>query len=557
MSTSGAARRRKRERELARLADEQHGVIARQQLLRAGLSPRTIRRWVEAGRLFVLHRDVYAFGHERLSEHGRWLAPAFEEADRLGLLEIAELDLVCGRGFGRRGVKPLRELLESVRDPTTQSPLEAQVIALYRAHSLPIPETNVKVLGLEVDAFWPDQRLMVEADGYTFHGHRAAFERDRARDTEMQVAGYRVVRLTHRRLEDEPGRIAAQLRHLLADVPSPGGQKRPRESGTSVSDDVPSLGGQKGPSGSGTSAGQGTVEWVGVVCLVALLLAGLLAVGVRVPGGEVARAVVSRVLCAVAMGDRCGDEPALIAAYGSEVGELVRRHMPSLLFERGSRAVPVDFRRCRLSECGDGAAHGYVRRTRAGLPVTAFVHVIDCRPDTIERTVSAGANCSGSRAGNLYIQYWTYYADSTTLSGVPIAGDAGYHRDDWEGVMLRIRPGREVDQRATSHHGFNQRPGPVGGWASDIGATPIRNAEEAIGLRADNGWGPETRILIVSGGSHAGNTAGIPHIERLTPSNRVHLIPLEPIAATTAARFAISPPWRKRAWWDPETDRTD
>ena len=104
--------------------------------------------------------------------------------------------------------------------------------------------------------------------------------------------------------------------------------------------------------------GQGTVEWVGLVAVVALLLATLVAMGVRVPGSGLARAVASRILCAAALADRCGDEPTLIAAYGSEVGKLVRRHMPTILFERGSRALPVDFRRCRSSDCADGSARG-------------------------------------------------------------------------------------------------------------------------------------------------------------------------------------------------------
>jgi hypothetical protein len=303
--------------------------------------------------------------------------------------------------------------------------------------------------------------------------------------------------------------------------------------------------------------GQGTVEWVGLVCLVSLVLVGLLAAGVRVPGAALAREVASRLLCAAALADRCGDEPMLIAAYGTEVGELVRRHMPSLLFERGSRAVPVDFRRCRETACGDGAEQGYVRRSEAGLPVSAFVHVVDCRPDAAEQSEAGGADCSGSRARNLYIQYWTYYADSATLRGVPVAGEVGYHRDDWEGVQIRIRPDGAIDERASSHNGYNQRPGPVVGWASDAGIDSVKDATESLGLRAENGWGPETHLLIVSGGSHAGNTAGIPHIERLTPRNRVHLIPLEAIAATSSARFAVSPPWRKRAWRDPEAEGTD
>jgi hypothetical protein len=262
-------------------------------------------------------------------------------------------------------------------------------------------------------------------------------------------------------------------------------------------------------------------------------------------------------LCAVALADRCGDEPVLIAAYGSEVGEMARRHMPSLLFERGSKAVPVDFRRCRETECGDGAERGYVKRTDAGLPVTAFVHVVDCRADAAKGSEAEGVDCSDERAGNLYIQYWIYYADSATFRGVPVLGEAGYHADDWEGVQIRIRPDGSIDQRASSHEGYNQHPGAVGGWASDAGIDSVKHATEALGLRAENGWGPETRLLIVSGGSHAGNTAGIPHIERLTPGNRVHLIPLEPIAGTSTARFAISPPWRKHVWRDPEAEVTD
>ena len=125
--------------------------------------------------------------------------------------------------------------------------------------------------------------------------------------------------------------------------------------------------------------GQGTVEWVGVLCVVALAFAALVAVGVRVPGTGLARAVASRILCAAALADGCGDEPALIAAYGSEVGRLVRRHMPTLVFEAGSRAVPVDFRRCRSTACGDADPDGLVHRTDRRLPVTAFVHVVDCR----------------------------------------------------------------------------------------------------------------------------------------------------------------------------------
>ncbi|MEX2447823.1 MAG: hypothetical protein WD404_03655 [Solirubrobacterales bacterium] len=302
----------------------------------------------------------------------------------------------------------------------------------------------------------------------------------------------------------------------------------------------------------------------------ALLFAALVAAGVRVPGGELARAVASRILCAAALAERCGDEPVLIAAYGEEVGKLVRRQMPALFFERGSKAMPVDFRRCRASACADGSARGLVHHTDAGLPVTAFVRVIDCREGATvagDALLPGGAgaagassppSCAGPRAGRLYIQYWTYYPDSATLRGVPVAGSAGYHRDDWESVQFRIGPDGRVDQRASSHHGYNHLKG-AANWGSDAAIRPLNAAAEALGARPRRGWGPETGILLVSGGSHAGNSGGFPRIDRVTPGRRVHLVPLEPLveAGADRHRFAVSPPWRKQAWHDPEARGTE
>jgi hypothetical protein len=290
--------------------------------------------------------------------------------------------------------------------------------------------------------------------------------------------------------------------------------------------------------------------------VVALLLAGLVAAGVRVPGASLARVLASRLLCAASLADGCGDEPVLIAAYGSEVGEMVREYMPMLAFEEGSRAVPVDYRHCRDTSCGDASEDGLVHRTDAGLAVTAFVHVVDCREDEAEISEAAGADCSGARGGNLYLQYWTYYADSATLRDIPIAGAEGFHEDDWEGVQIRVRPDGGVDERASSHNGYNYALSAVN-WGSDAGVDVVKDATEELGVRADNGWGPARGLLLVSGGSHAGNAGGIAHVDRFTPGRRVHLIPLEPVAVTDNSTFAISPPWRKKVWLDPEAAGTD
>lgn len=148
------------------------------------------------------------------------LRQAFEEADRLKLLSMRDLEQVCARAGRRKGLATLRSLIAASREPMAgRSPLENRFGKFCQKHlsDLPLPQTNVLVLGHEVDAYWPHRRLAVEMDSWEFHHHRAAFESDRARDARMQASGYRVVRLTHRRLEADPERVASELRRMLSD----------------------------------------------------------------------------------------------------------------------------------------------------------------------------------------------------------------------------------------------------------------------------------------------------------------------------------------------------
>jgi uncharacterized protein DUF559/putative AbiEi antitoxin of type IV toxin-antitoxin system len=59
---------------IAALADRQHGVVARRQLVAMGVGNRAIGARRSRGILDPLHRGVYAFGHRRLSIEGRWMA---------------------------------------------------------------------------------------------------------------------------------------------------------------------------------------------------------------------------------------------------------------------------------------------------------------------------------------------------------------------------------------------------------------------------------------------------------------------------------------------------
>jgi very-short-patch-repair endonuclease len=98
----------------------------------------------------------------------------------------------------------------------TRSELERRFLRLCHRRRLPTPEVNVRVGSFIVDFLWRDQRLIVETDGYRFHRGRSAFEADRARDIELKLRGYEVVRFTHRQVVDEAAGVAHTLRVLLA-----------------------------------------------------------------------------------------------------------------------------------------------------------------------------------------------------------------------------------------------------------------------------------------------------------------------------------------------------
>jgi predicted transcriptional regulator of viral defense system len=59
---------------IARLADVQHGVVARRQLAALGVGRGAIEKHLSRRSLIPLHRGVYAVGHRQLRIEGRWLA---------------------------------------------------------------------------------------------------------------------------------------------------------------------------------------------------------------------------------------------------------------------------------------------------------------------------------------------------------------------------------------------------------------------------------------------------------------------------------------------------
>jgi very-short-patch-repair endonuclease len=117
----------------------------------------------------------------------------------------------------RPGIRALRRICELERGPSlTRSEAERRMLQLLRAAELPQSLLNAKAGRYEVDFLWPEQRVVLEVDGYAYHSNRRAFERDRRRDATLAASGYTVLRVTWRQLVEAPEAVVARLAATLA-----------------------------------------------------------------------------------------------------------------------------------------------------------------------------------------------------------------------------------------------------------------------------------------------------------------------------------------------------
>jgi len=111
--------------------------------------------------------------------------------------------------------KRLEPFLHPRESGPTRSEFEDAFIEFARRYGLPAPVTNTHLRGHEIDALFPNERVIVELDGAEFHLDRDAFESDRDRDADLLAAGYVTVRITWERLTQQPAREAARLKTIL------------------------------------------------------------------------------------------------------------------------------------------------------------------------------------------------------------------------------------------------------------------------------------------------------------------------------------------------------
>jgi hypothetical protein len=320
--------------------------------------------------------------------------------------------------------------------------------------------------------------------------------------------------------------------------------------------------------------GQATVEFVALLMLCCLAFGALSPLkggfGGRSGGGFDGRSIggflARHITCAAA--GRCERaERGLVDAYGDRDAATVRALAPDLVYEPGERELPIDWRTCRRPACAEASDDPSLDAHLAagGKRATAFTRLI-------------------RRGGHLYVQYWLYYPESNSvLAGADrlwerswllprvrrlLAGTSdypGFHRDDWEGVFLRIDSDGTTWMR-TSSHGHQQgckwracrdRWVHSTGWArvsrgSHSGHVPFRSEPVWRDLSKTGNRryvpkdGPPRRIPLLPGRDLE---------ERSSTGEGLRLIPLETLDHRRYRPLepGVAPPWRKDAYTNPES----
>jgi very-short-patch-repair endonuclease len=133
--------------------------------------------------------------------------------DKLSLPDLLE------RYPRRAGTRVVRAIMAERRS-VPKNVFERTFAAFLRRYRLPRPETNIWLTvgghTHEIDCLWRAQRLVVELDGRAAHDTARAFEKDRAKDRRLTVAGWRPLRVTWKQLHRGPAQLADDLRVLLA-----------------------------------------------------------------------------------------------------------------------------------------------------------------------------------------------------------------------------------------------------------------------------------------------------------------------------------------------------
>ncbi len=134
---------------------------------------------------------------------------------------VNRLAVAVLRSRHARGITRLRDLVHLYQggDGPSESELEARVFRVIEAAAVPRPtrQRTVKAAGRlrRLDFFWPEHRVVLEADGYAVHASPEAFEAVRVRNNSLVARGCRVLHWTWQALHARPAELVCELLSVL------------------------------------------------------------------------------------------------------------------------------------------------------------------------------------------------------------------------------------------------------------------------------------------------------------------------------------------------------
>jgi very-short-patch-repair endonuclease len=154
------------------------------------------------------------------------VAPTLPDADLerviaegigIQVLTIRALHEQLDRAPNHPGARAVTRVLSRGEPRRTDANTEKKLLNLIRAARLPDPETQVPMLGYDLDFFFREYNLAIEVDYDGYHASPAKRQRDKRRDARLLAErGISTIRLDPDHTDDEPAAVVAIVAAALA-----------------------------------------------------------------------------------------------------------------------------------------------------------------------------------------------------------------------------------------------------------------------------------------------------------------------------------------------------
>lgn len=206
---------------------------------RAGPIELSTTRWKKPLPPVVVHRlsqpldaDTTTVGSIPVTNPGRTLCDlstviptsqlerAVEDALRRRITSVGHLRWLCARASDGGRCRTFRRIVGAAEETPTESDFETRLLQAIRNNGLPEPvrQFEIYVCGrfiARVDFAYPWARVAVEADSYTFHSGRMAWEADLERRNALTARGWLVIHVTYRQMQSDMDSVAVRIKDAL------------------------------------------------------------------------------------------------------------------------------------------------------------------------------------------------------------------------------------------------------------------------------------------------------------------------------------------------------